>query len=251
MKFKPYLVEIRLDKEKIKNWEKYPFSIPVIRSLHKITLKSNLCFFVGENGSGKSTLLEAIAQNYGFGKEGGSKNISFQTTKQGSNTDLETAIKLSWSRKILSGYFFRAESFFNIASYLDELKKEYGGSATYEAYGGTSLHEKSHGEAFISLFENRFSHGGFFILDEPEAALSPQRQLRFLVILHELLKLPNTQLIIATHSPILLACPDAQILNFDSGTIKEVNYKETEAYQILYTFMKNTEKYLERLFKAE
>lgn len=239
---RPNLVELRLEREKIKNWEKFPFSIPMIRNLNKIKFKDRVTFLVGENGSGKSTILEAIANRYGFGKEGGSKNISFETSIKDPTSKLSEVIKLAWTQKILEGYFFRAESFFNLASFLDNLD---GG---LESYGGKSLHEQSHGESFLSLFQNRFSKGGFFLLDEPEASLSPQRQLSFLVVLNEILKNQNTQFIIATHSPILLAYPEAQILSFDGGRIKEIKYKETEPYKITKGFLENTEEYLKRLF---
>ena len=241
---KTNLVELRLEREKVENWEEFPFSIPVIKNLNKINFKNQLTFFVGENGSGKSTILEAIANVYGFGKEGGSKNILFETSTKDPVSRLSDVIKLAWTQKILEGYFFRAESFFNLASYLDNLD----GGGVLLSYGGKSLHEQSHGESFLSLFQNRFSKGGFFLLDEPEAALSPQRQLSFLVVLNEILKNQNTQFIIATHSPILLAYPGAQILSFDSEKIKEVKYEETEPYKVTRGFLFNTEAYIDKLF---
>lgn len=241
----PNLLELRLERGKIKNWAEFPFSVSVIRNLDEINFRSRITFLVGENGSGKSTLLEAVANVYGFGKEGGSKNIFFETSGKASVLKLSEAIRLSWKEKILSGYFFRAESFFNLASYLDNLND----GSVLASYGGKSLHEQSHGESFLALFQNRFSKGGFFLLDEPEAALSPQRQLSFLVILNEILKNKNTQFIIATHSPILLAYPKAQILSFDGGKIKEIKYEETEPYKITKGFLENRENYLEKLFK--
>lgn len=242
---RPNLLELRLEREKIKNWSEFPFSVSVIRNLNKINFQSQVTFLVGENGSGKSTILEAIANVYGFGKEGGSKNISFETSEKASVLKLSEVVKLSWREKILGGYFFRAESFFNLASYLDNLEDK----SVFLSYGGESLHEQSHGESFLALFQNRFSKGGFFLLDEPEAALSPQRQLSFLVILNEILKNKDTQFIIATHSPILLAYPGAQILSFDGGKIKEIKYKETEPYKITKGFLENTENYLEKLLE--
>ncbi|OGD78662.1 hypothetical protein A2368_01990 [Candidatus Collierbacteria bacterium RIFOXYB1_FULL_49_13] len=243
---RPNLREIRFQRNKVSNWGNYPFSIPVIKNLKDIKFDRKVTFFVGENGSGKSTLLEAIADNYGFGKEGGSRNISFQTSEEASAVELGEYLKLSWEQKILGGYFFRAESFFNVASYIDEIQKIDG--KAYAAYGGMSLHKRSHGESFLSLFENRLSRGGFFLLDEPEAALSPLRQLSLMIILHNILKNKNTQFIIATHSPILLAFPNAQILSFDEEKIKEVTYKETKPFQIVSTFINNPETYFKRLF---
>ncbi|MEK7120580.1 MAG: AAA family ATPase, partial [Patescibacteria group bacterium] len=201
------------------------------------------------NGSGKSTFLEAIADRYGFGREGGSKNISFETSSENSSTKLANAVKLSWTQKILGGYFFRAESFFNVASYIDDIQKIDG--KAYLAYGGESLHKQSHGESFLSLFQNRFSRGGFFLLDEPEAALSPQRQLSLLVLLNKICQNKNTQFIIATHSPILLAYPDAQIFSFDSEKIEEIKYEDTKPYQITKSFLNNKHSYIKRLFNEE
>lgn len=243
----PNLVEIRLEKEKIKDWNSYPFTVPVIKSFRNIKFKNKVTFFVGENGSGKSTFLEAIAENYGFGKEGGSRNISFETSEENSSSKLGNILRLSWTQKILGGYFFRAESFFNIASYIDDIQKIDG--KAYRSYGGKSLHKQSHGESFLSLFQNRFSRGGFFLLDEPEAALSPQKQLSFLVILHQIVQNPNSQFIIATHSPILLAYPGAQIFSFDSPKLTEIKYEDTEPYQIVKSFLGNKEKFLKMLFE--
>ena len=138
-------------RDRVSNWEEYPFTIPVIRNFKELELRSRICFFVGENGSGKSTLLEAIADHCGFGREGGSKHIRVEETPEHNEplSRLSRALRLAWSNKILSGYFFRAESFFNIATYLER-------TVSLEPYGGKSLHERSHGEALLALFENRF-----------------------------------------------------------------------------------------------
>lgn len=237
------LLEVSFNRTAINDWEKFPFCLPVLKNFEQLSFKKNVTFFVGENGTGKSTLLEAIANNYGFGKEGGSKNIAFHTTLQHDGSLLSPFLKLHWSQKILSGYFFRAESFFNLASYLDHL--DYGSALA--SYGGKSLHQQSHGEAFLALFQHRFAKGGFFLLDEPEAALSPQRQLSFLVILQEILKNSNTQFIIATHSPILLSYPNACILSFDDEKIHEIAYHDTASYQIMKGFVTNPERYLKEL----
>ncbi len=206
----PSLETITLLRDTIKSWDEYPLNVSVIKKLELLKIKSQVCFFVGENGTGKSTLLEAIAENYGFGKEGGSRNISFSTAEKDTNS-LADYLRLSWSPKLLGGFFFRAESFFNLASYVDELAKDpLEGSKAYLSYGGESLHSKSHGQSLLALFQNRFSGKGFYLMDEPEAALSPQRQLSLLVVINDTLKKhPQSQFIIATHSPILLAFPDA------------------------------------------
>lgn len=158
-------------------------------------------------------------------------------------------MRLSWSNKLLGGYFFRAESFFNLASYIDDIQKIDGGA--YAAYGGKSLHNQSHGQSFLSLFSNLLSHGGFYLLDEPEAALSPKRQLSLLFIIHEILtNHPETQFLIATHSPIILAYPGAQILSFDGPQIKNIDYEDTENYQITKNFLNNPQQYLNKLFNS-
>lgn len=246
------LKSITLLKERVKNWNAYPFSVPTIRSLAEITIKKQVCFFVGENGTGKSTLLESIATYAGYGKEGGSKNIQYKTTSYHHNqptTDLANVLRLSWSRKLTNGYFLRAESFFNIATYLDDLDRE-DGSALF-SYGDKSLHEQSHGESFLSLFQHRFSRNGFYLLDEPEAALSPQRQLSFLIVLDEILKnCKESQFIIATHSPIILAYPNAQILSFNNSKIQETTYEETEVYKVTSSFLSNPKAYLHHLLAS-
>lgn len=227
----------------------YPFIVPVISNLKSFKFKSQVTFFVGENGSGKSTLLEALAERIGFGK-GGSKNLSMLFDKEDSRSDVQKlsgCMSLSW-RKKTDGYFFRAESFWDIANKLEILEKEPGGSGTFLSYGGKNLHHMSHGEAFLSFFKNRIGRGGIYILDEPEAALSPQRQLSLMIIIHELCKDPDTQFIVATHSPILLAYPKASIYSCDGDRLKEIAYEDTAHYQITKDFMHNPNRYLQRLF---
>ena len=229
----------------------YPFAVPVISNLKSFKFKSQVTFFVGENGSGKSTLLEALAERIGFGK-GGSKNLSMLFVGKGYSSDvqkLSDRMTLSW-RKKTDGYFFRAESFWDIANKLEIIEKEPGGSGTFLSYGGKNLHHMSHGEAFLSFFKNRIGRGGIYILDEPEAALSPQRQLSLMVIIHELCKDPETQFVIATHSPILLAYPKASIYSCDGERLKEIAYEDTAHYQITKDFIHNPNRYLQHLFKS-
>jgi predicted ATPase len=237
------LKNISLIPDRIADKNAYPFNIPAISSLTTLEITSRLCFFVGENGTGKSTLLEAIASHYGFGPEGGTRNFSSHTTASvDAIKPLTNALGLSFTKRTGAGFYLRAESFFNIASKVDEL-------GVAESYGGKSLHNQSHGESFLALLQNRFTRNGFYLLDEPEAALSPQRQLSFLVILHELLtNSENIQLIIATHSPILLAYPDAQIFSFDNGAIRQIPYRETQPFQLSSCFLADPDRYLHALF---
>lgn len=253
----PYLLlkEIKIKPNTIKDSNVYPFCISTIKNLSDINLSTQVTFFVGENGTGKSTILEAIAAKAGFGPEGGSLNIHFKTsfehTYRGTELLAEQLI-LSWNKKPRDGYFFRAESFFNIANYLDIMAKSggQGPEITYASYGGKSLHEQSHGESFLSFFSNRMGNNGFFILDEPEAALSPQRQLSLMIIINTMCKHSNAQFIIATHSPILLAYPEATIYSCDAGSLQKIAYQETSHYQITKQFLDNPERYMHHLFDA-
>ncbi|WP_019120597.1 AAA family ATPase [Brevibacillus massiliensis] len=243
-----FLRSVTLLKDKITDEETYPFSIPAIRGLDTLDFVNGVTFFVGENGSGKSTLLEAIAYQCGFHTAGGGKNNYYNVDS--SQAALGEYIRLSWLPKITQGFFLRAESFYHFATYLDRLAKD-DPSFNYRGYGGRSLHEQSHGESFLSLFLNRFGGKGIYLLDEPEAALSPARQLAFLRLIHQLVNGGNAQFIIATHSPILLGYPDAKIFSFDSDGIESVRYEDTEHYQITKGFLNRTEKFLADLFRDE
>ncbi|WP_084245841.1 AAA family ATPase [Planomicrobium okeanokoites] len=225
----------------------FPFTIPAIENFEELELTSNITFFVGENGSGKSTLLEAIAEKCEFNSAGGGRNNTYDV--HASHSVLGRHIRLSWMSKITNGFFMRAESFYHFATHIDELQKD--GADVYRSYGGRSLHEQSHGESFFSLFQNRFNGRAIYLLDEPEAALSPQRQLAFLRILHDLTEKEGCQFIIATHSPILLGYPEATILSFDEGKIKEIDYEQTDHYQITKYFLDHREKFLEEILKEE
>ncbi|MEK4200159.1 AAA family ATPase [Cytobacillus sp. FSL K6-0265] len=225
----------------------YPLSIPTIASMDEIQFKSPVTFFVGDNGSGKSTLLEAVAHHCGFNVAGGNRSNRYDL--HASESSLAPHIRLSWMPKLTNGFFLRAESFYQFSTHIDELEREC--PTGYSGYGGKSLHEQSHGESFLSLFLNRFDGEGIYLLDEPEAALSPARQLAFLRIMHDIVSTEESQLIIATHSPILLGFPGATILNFDKGRIAETTYEETDHYQITRYFLENRERYLHEIFKEE
>ena len=188
-------------------------------------------------------MLEAIAPHYGFGLEGGNRNFSPKSTDSVATIEpLAKTLRLSFTKRTGAGFYLRAESFFNVASYVDQV----GASS---AYGEKSLHDQSHGESFLSLLQNRFTRTGFYLMDEPEAALSPQRQLSFLILLHDLVRgNDNIQFIIATHSPILLAYPGAQILSFDGEKIHQIDYRESQPFQLMSRFIAAPERYINALF---
>jgi predicted ATPase len=233
-----YLIEIGLKQDKIPSLDRYPFSLPAIRYLDKLELHPKATFIVGENGSGKSTLLEAIAIAWGFNPEGGTKNFNFQT--RASHSALHECLRIVRGiRRAKDGFFLRAESFFNVASQIDDLGVTAG-------YGGQSLHEQSHGESFLTLMTERFRGNGFYVLDEPEAALSPQRQLSAMVRMHELIK-KQSQFVIATHSPILMAYPDAWIYQIGPDGLQRLDYRDTEHYMVSRAFLQHPEKFLREL----
>jgi predicted ATPase len=226
--------------------DKFPFTIPALRDGLTLQLSRNVTFFVGENGSGKSTLLEAVAAQCGFNVTGGGRNHNYSMHVRESG--LSSFLRLSWRKKVTEGFFMRAESFFNFATYIDDLENESPG--LLNAYGGKSLHAQSHGEAFLSLFANRFGQG-IYILDEPEAALSPQRQLSFLAILHDLQREGRAQFLIATHSPLLFSYPNATVFSLDGNEVSEVNYKDTDHYLLMKRFLDAPERYFTHLFSDE
>lgn len=236
-----FLKSVSLLRENIKTFNQYPFSIPAVKSLDQIEFTSRVTFFVGENGSGKSTLLEAIAEQCGFNTAGGGRNNNYEV--HAARSALGDYIRLSWMPKITNGFFLRAESFYHFATHIDEVD-----DTGFRSYGGRSLHQQSHGESYLSLFMNRFKGKTIYLLDEPEAALSPSRQLAFLRILHDLAAEGEAQFIIATHSPILMGYPDSVILNFDGDKIDEIKYEMTDHYQITKYFLQHREKVLADLF---
>lgn len=217
----------------------FPFEIPIVRDGLSIELTTPVTFFVGENGSGKSTILEAVAWSVGFGAHGGGRDHQFAADAEGHA--LGRALRLSWRQRTTDGFYLRAETFHNFSSYLESV------GSTFARYGGESFHTRSHGEAFLALFQNRFEDG-LYILDEPEAALSPQRQLAFLSILHQLTAPRIAQFVIATHSPILLAFPGATVLSLDDGAIRPVDYRDTEHYRITRDFLESPERFFRHLF---
>lgn len=227
----------------------YLREIPALQFDGSIVFDHNVTFFVGENGSGKSTLLEGIAVEYGFNPEGGTKNYSFTTYD--SHSELHNAMRLTKGiRKPRGSYFLRAESFYNVSSKAEDYRDGDPMDTYYARYGGKSLHQQSHGESFLALIQGNFVGNGIYILDEPEAALSPQRQLTLLLEIDKLTR-EGAQFIIASHSPILLGLPDAQILSFDEGEIHPCAYLETESYQVTEMFINNREYFLKRLLSND
>lgn len=221
------------------NSDRHPFNVRAFSEGIQLGLGTGITFFVGENGSGKSTLLEAIAECCGFNPEGGERDHYYAAFAD--RSPLARALSLTWRLKVREGFFLRAESFYNFATYLD-------GSSNFRPYGGKSFHQQSHGESFLALFANRFEQG-IYILDEPEAALSPQRQLAFLRILYELDKSKSAQLLISSHSPIILSYPGAAIFSLDGDSIKQISYRETEHYQTTRSFLNDPEKFYKILFE--
>ena len=217
----------------------YLWTIPAIAGVERVDFTSPVTCFVGENGSGKSTLLEAMAINCGFNPEGGTKHYSFSTFD--SHSELNQCMRLiKGPKKPRWGYFLRAESFYNVAT----------AEAEYSRSGGQPqrLHEKSHGESFLATVQNNFRGGGVYLLDEPEAALSPQRQLTLLREIHTCAQ-TGAQFFIVTHSPILLGLPGAAILSFDDGPIHPIAYEETDSYQITSLFLSDRQRILRSLLE--
>lgn len=235
-----FLSEIVLRRESVADFARYPFDIPAVNHLNTLALHPRATFFIGENGAGKSTLLEAIAVAFGLNPEGGSKHFAFST--KDSHSQLHRCLLLRKGvRYPRDTYFLRAESFYNVATTVDALDVK-------EGYGYTSLHEKSHGESFMTLFMTRFKGNGLYLLDEPEAALSPMRQLSLISRLHDLAT-QGSQFIVATHSPLLMAYPDAWIYLFDAQGIRRVAYEETEHYITTKYFLNNYGRMLKTLME--
>jgi predicted ATPase len=240
-----FLVQVSLLHENVPSHDVYPFTIPAIAGLTDLRFDQPVTFFVGENGAGKSTLLEAIAVASGLNPEGGSRNFNFST--RASHSGLKNFLRLSRSaRRARDSYFLRAESYFNVATEIEVLDREPGGPPIINSYGGKSLHEQSHGESFFALFMNRLRGDGLYLLDEPEAALSPSRQLSFLSRMHELVG-AGSQFLIATHSPILMAYPRASIYLMAGGPPRLVSYQDTEHYAVTRNFLTRTEQMLDVL----
>lgn len=222
----------------------YPFEIPMIKNFSCLEFKKPVTFIVGENGSGKSTLIEAMAVSLGLNAEGGSQNLFFKTFDTHSELSNHVVIEKG-TRRPSTKYFLRAETFYNVAT-----ATENNIDALYGGMNGVSLHKSSHGESFLNLIKNRFYNNGLYILDEPEAALSPTSQMKFLVLLDDLVK-HGCQLIICTHSPIILSYPNADIYQINHGELELTTYKETDIYNLYRTFLNDTNRMLHTLIDFE
>lgn len=234
----PFLTDVSLIANRVQPGA-YPFTLPVLTQNFSLRFSKPVTFFVGENGSGKSTILEALAWSSGFSPVGGNRDRPFEEGVDGHA--LGRAFHLTWrQRSRVDGFFLRAETFHQFSTYLDNA------GSSWRRYGGQSLHTRSHGEAFLALFEHRFEDG-LYLLDEPEAALSPQRQLAFLRILHSLASRGIAQFVIATHSPILLCLPGATVLGFEGDRIQPIDYRDSEHFQLTRDFLNGPDRYLRHL----
>ena len=246
-----FLTSLRLKREAVPDWNVYPFSIPAVQNLEELPLHRAVTFLVGENGSGKSTLLEGLAVRLGYPAEGGSRNYRFSTRDTHSGlSDFLAVVRdgMETTDRESDGFFLRAESFYPLMTQVEAYENE--APIPYREWGGQSPHERSHGEAFLTLLTQRLRGHGVYLFDEPEAALSAQRQLAVLTHLHALVQ-NRSQLVIATHSPLLLAYPDAVIYECGADGLHRVAYEETDAYRLTREFLRSPERMLERLFADE
>jgi predicted ATPase len=246
----PYLQSLRLLPERIPNPDAYPWNLPFVGNL-AVELASAVTFFVGENGSGKSTVIEAIAALADLPASGGGRNDLASRTGPDDSAPLARALRPSFRERPRDGFFFRAEHMAHFAELLDARKADpdFLGDP-YQRYGGRSLHTRSHGETFLSVLEGVL-RGGLILMDEPESALSPQRQLSLLARMARLVGEGRTQFIVATHSAILLTFPGAQILSFDDGQIEPVTLEETRHYQITRGILEEPARYWKHLLDED
>lgn len=242
-----FIREVYLKKEQIPTYHAFPFSLPIFRTLRDLKFHPNITYIIGENGMGKSTLLEGIAIALGFNPEGGTLNFNFSSYD--SHSDLDQYLRVvKGVNKAKDSFFFRAETFYNVATNIEELDKEpLAGGKIIDSFGGKSLHEQSHGESFFAAFTERFKGQGLYILDEPEAALSPLRQLSLLARMNDLVN-DSSQFIISTHSPIIMAYPNSKIIELTEEGLNEVRLEDTQHYSIMKQFFDDPKRLLHHLF---
>lgn len=245
-----FVQSLRVVRERVPDPAPFPFTLLLFADLETVDFDGRVTFILGENGTGKSTLVEAVAVAFGLNPEGGSRNFRFSTPA--SHSPLHDYVRLAKSLfRPKDAYFLRAESYFNVATEIEELDKEpSGGPPIIGAYGGRSLHEQSHGESFLALLIHRLGPNGFYVFDEPEAGLSPTRQMSMLYRLRQLVD-QGSQFIIATHSPILITLPGALIYLITEGRMREVTHEETEVFRLYRSFLGNPERMLAELFQDD
>ncbi|RHW35742.1 ATP-binding cassette domain-containing protein [Neobacillus notoginsengisoli] len=242
-----FIREIILKKEMVESDDRFPFQLPVIRNFQDLVLHPSVTYIVGENGMGKSTLLEGIAVAYGFNPEGGTLNFNFSSYD--SHSDLHEYLRLVKGVFMpTDNFFFRSETFYNLATNIEEMDRVGGGGRIIDSFGGKSLHEQSHGESFFAAFNERFQGNGLYILDEPEAALSPLRQMSLLARIDQLVR-TGSQFIISTHSPVIMAYPDAKILEITEEGINETSLENTSHYTLMNQFFNDRERFLRHLLE--
>ncbi len=240
MEMEALVRSMRIEWDRVETPGAYPFHLPAVRAVKELDFHPHVTFLIGENGSGKSTMIEAIAVAAGFNAEGGTKNFRFGTRTSESDLCQHTRL-IKGTRRMEDGFFLRAESLFNVATEIEKL-------GVVGSYGGVSLHEQSHGESFLAVVQHRFQPNGLYVLDEPEAALSPQRQLVLLAEMHRLATREGAQFVIATHSPILMAYPGATIYELGESGTHQVAYEDTEHYRLTRSFLLDPERYFRHLF---
>lgn len=236
----PYLLRVWLDQNRVPDAGAYPFCIPLLRDGLEVEFTEPVTIFVGENGVGKSTLIEGIAALAGYDDAGGGKGyrpVDHSGAVAASGSALADALRAAWRPKITNGWFFKAESFFSVARYLDE-------AALSSNAAPPDFLSHSHGEGFLRFFEERCSDQGIYFFDEPESALSPARQLEFLKLLRRMQDATNIQVIMATHSPLLMACPGARLLQVAKHGIAPIRLEDTEHFRLLASFCENPEVFL-------
>lgn len=233
----PFLKKMELLKNDVSDWSRYPFSLPLFKNKKfNLEFEKIVTIIVGANGSGKSTLTESIAVHCGFSLSGGSRNHTTSEFIQEEEM-LSPFIRFSWLPKMGTGYFFRSETLISFVNGLDELANHPDiGARAYDGVGGKSLRKRSHGEGFINIFKNQFGRRGIYILDEPESALSPHRQTELLKLIYDLEKTGDCQFIIATHSPLLMAYPNADLRMIKNGALEKIEFHETDHFKLLRDF---------------
>lgn len=249
----PFLKQLSFDVSKAEDVTGYPFSVPLFEKSFTLTFSKPITILVGENGTGKSTLLEFIAHACGFNIWGGSRNHLYGAHENQSLeylSQLSRTMKLAWLPKVSKGFFMRAETFFNFLEKVHYGLDGYDPGFLDQCYGG-DLFQRSHGESFLSFFSHQLNRQGIFLFDEPESALSPSRQIEFLKLLKKVEESRQGQIIMVTHSPLLMACAGADLVSFSRRGIEKVELEQIGHFQLLSEFFKSPQKFLKEMMKLE